>query len=64
MQKLSKSPKGTKRIFAYVMRRGKLIGVSAFNPENWSGRTDLNCRPRGPKPRALAKLSHAPLLFA
>ena len=29
----------------------------------WSGRTDLNCRPLGPEPSALAKLSHAPLIF-
>ena len=29
----------------------------------WSGRTDLNCRPLGPEPSALAKLSHAPSFY-
>ena len=30
---------------------------------NWSGREDLNLRPRRPERRALAKLSHAPNHF-
>ena len=29
----------------------------------WSGRVDLNHRPPGPEPGALAKLSHAPMHF-
>src|SRR2546428_12860566 len=28
---------------------------------SWSGRPDLNRRPRGPKPRALARLPYAPV---
>src|SRR5208337_4441939 len=28
--------------------------------KNWSGRVDLNLRPPGPEPGALARLSHAP----
>ncbi len=35
------------------------IGITHFL-FNQSGRTDLNCRPLGPEPSALAKLSHAP----
>ena len=30
----------------------------------WSGRADLNCRPPGPEPGALSKLSHAPIYFS
>ena len=50
-----------KEIFAKT--HSKNFNFPLENPQsmNWSGRTDLNCRPRGPKPRALAKLSHAPL---
>ena len=29
----------------------------------WSGRVDLNHRPPGPEPGALARLSHAPTLY-
>src|SRR5215471_3487000 len=31
--------------------------------EKWSGRVDLNHRPPGPEPGALARLSHAPSLL-
>ena len=35
--------------------------LSVQESEEESGRWDLNPGPRGPEPRALAKLSHAPM---
>src|SRR4029077_16892457 len=35
-------------------------GGRPFIDQDWSGREDSNLRPRGPEPRALARLSHAP----
>jgi hypothetical protein len=35
----------------------KLLNLRGIN---WSGRVDLNHRPPGPEPGALARLSHAP----
>ena len=34
--------------------------ANKINPLFWSGRADLNRRPLGPEPSALAGLSHAP----
>jgi hypothetical protein len=41
-------------------RNGAAQNVDVESPAHKSGRQDLNLRPRGPKPRALAKLSYAP----
>ena len=44
-------------IYMYMPERGKSEGL-----EERSGRPDLNWGPRGPKPRALTRLRHAPAL--
>ena len=40
-----------------AVRRARRTAFFRF----WSGRKDLNLRPLGPEPSALAKLSYAPL---
>jgi hypothetical protein len=48
--------------------KGSSIGIKTtdatdtaiFKGENWSGREDLNLRPPGPEPGALARLRYAP----
>jgi hypothetical protein len=37
--------------------------VAEIDREKWSGRVDLNHRPPGPEPGALARLSHAPTVY-
>ena len=41
-------------------RRSYSVPTTHLAVVKWSGRLDSNQRPRGPKPRALAKLSYAP----
>ena len=44
------------------IRNGSQVRLTAFGEVTWdkSGRKDLNLRPHGPEPCALAKLSYAP----
>ena len=46
--------KSVKRRLAFLL--------TIFLQKKWSGQQDSNLRPHGPKPRALARLSHAPIL--
>ncbi len=39
---------------------GKFLKNKKEKSEEWSGRRDLNSRPSGPKPDALARLRYAP----
>ena len=55
--------RGVQRLFIPVWETAALKQNrrSGFGGKKWSGRADLNRRPRGPEPRALAKLSHTPI---
>ena len=46
------------------LRARQVLSQLSYGPNfyKWSGRQDLNLRPPGPKPGALAKLSHTPRL--
>ena len=46
------------------LRARQVLSQLSYGPNfyKWSGRQDLNLRPPGPKPGALAKLSHTPKL--
>ena len=51
-------------LLAWLDGNGKEGGyVRALQDKSKSGREDLNLRPLGPEPSALAKLSYAPSLF-
>src|SRR2546426_8210681 len=59
---------GLSRHHHYVTVIGALYGIESYSPFRsdfetgcLSGREDLNLRPPGPEPGALARLSHAPM---
>jgi hypothetical protein len=50
----------SKKILCGKFAQWAQLRRSVSPTEGWSGRVDLNHRPPGPEPGALARLSHAP----
>ena len=65
------APTATKPAFSNIFcarsrgaKPGDLCPASVTNCKEWSGRKDLNLRPPGPEPGALARLRYAPTMAA